>query len=72
MQIVAQRGTDGGRAGKVEMVTVLLPIKTTNPLNGTHGHWAGKAKARKAKPAEVAEAAPEMLPQAEPQGEAAT
>jgi hypothetical protein len=28
--------------------TVAAPIKTTNPLNGAHGHWIVRSKARKA------------------------
>ena len=28
--------------------TISAPIKTTNPLNGAHGHWTVKAKERKA------------------------
>lgn len=29
------------------MILVTLPIKTPNPLNGSHGHWSKKAKLRK-------------------------
>ncbi len=29
-------------------VTVTLPLKLTNPLNGSWGHWSVKARARKA------------------------
>lgn len=29
------------------MISVTLAMKTTNPLNGSHGHWSIKAKQRK-------------------------
>ncbi len=28
------------------MIRVEIPLKTTNPLNGSHGHWAARARVR--------------------------
>lgn len=36
------------------MQTITVPIRTPNPLNGQHGHWARKAKLRAAQRKAVA------------------
>ncbi len=39
--------------GETWTILASLPLKTTNPLNGSHGHWSVASKARKLQRASV-------------------
>lgn len=43
------------------MKPITLPIRITNPLNGSHGHWRGVAKRRRAERSVAAMAVPAGL-----------